>query len=336
MFLTNININMKKIIPLAEPPITTYPSIANVLSLLWNQKEKIIPWFSDHFIQLIVRPYHENTYGDFYDHADLDNYFSILYGAPGLGWMRTNSDCAYFDVFTDYIEYQINNGYCVEACLDRYYFKFTKFYKREHYIHSSFIFGYDREQNEIYIADFWTAGKYEKKVVSYEEINASMKNNYIINLFREYEVNYVIDKQLMKTYFLDYYHSRDSFSKYKYSNREYNKGVIYGLEYYDYLLKNLKENQIADIRMYHILYDHKILMKYRLEYLMTLDEYDTEKLQELMNKNESLISESLDLRNCIIKYCISFSDKLLNKIKVKIEHLKNLDKEFVKDILSIM
>lgn len=47
-----------------------------------------MPWLSDHFIQLIVRLSHEHTNGDFYDHADIDNFYRILYGAPGLGWMR--------------------------------------------------------------------------------------------------------------------------------------------------------------------------------------------------------------------------------------------------------
>lgn len=74
---------MKNTINLADPPITTYPSIANVLSLLWREPDAIMPWLSGHFIQLIVRSSHEHIYGDFYDHADIDNFYRILYGAPG-------------------------------------------------------------------------------------------------------------------------------------------------------------------------------------------------------------------------------------------------------------
>ena len=63
---------MRMFLTMTDPPITTYPSIANILSLLWDRKDNIMPWFVDHFIQLVVRPNHEDTFGDFYDHADLD------------------------------------------------------------------------------------------------------------------------------------------------------------------------------------------------------------------------------------------------------------------------
>ena len=87
---------MKKIIDLSTPPITTYPSIAYILALKWKDKETIMPWLSDHFIQIVVRPEHAFTWGDFYDHADLDNFFSKIFGLPGLGWMRANKTVAHF------------------------------------------------------------------------------------------------------------------------------------------------------------------------------------------------------------------------------------------------
>lgn len=327
---------MKNIITVLYPPITTYPSIANILSLMWNKRERIQPWFSDHFIQLVVRPNHYDTYGDFYDHADLDNYFRIIYGLPGLGWMRVNYDSANFEVFSDYIEHQINNGYCLEACLDRYYFKFSNSYQTHHFIHSSFIYGYDNEKREVYVADFWDGGKYNTITLSYDEINASMNNNGIINLFKSHDDKYKFKPELMKIYLYDYLNCTDSFLKFRFSNKEYNQNVIFGIEFYEFLLCNISKRERVDVRLSHILYDHKILMKLRLEYLTKHHEYNTQKLYELSIQNDGLIKNSLMLRNWIIRYTLKNDDKLLNRICNKIVEIKKEDIDFINQFLDII
>ena len=329
----HVSIKMKKIISLEQPPITSYPSIAKILSLMWEQKEAIMPWFSDHFIQLIVRPSHEHTLGDYYDHADIDTYYRIVYGLPGLGWMRSNGETAQYIKFTDYIEFQINNNYCLEDCLDRYYFKFSECYKSEHYIHSTFIFGYDNERKEVYIVDFFDDGKYDKKIVSYDEINESMNNDWIINLFKKWNDSYEFDEQLMNLYFNDYLNSCDSFNRFRFSNKSYNKDVIYGLEYYDFSQK-LIDNDFIDVRMFHILVDHKVLMKYILDYLDSIGLYKNEKIEKLKAMNEDLIRKSTSLRNSVIKYTISPKSSLLCHIDNEIKLLKQLDFEFVNAILN--
>ena len=144
---------MRNVLVMNEPPITTYPSIANILSLLWDRKDNIIPWFADHFIQLMVRPNHDDTFGDFYDHADMDTYYRTIYGLPGIGWMRVNSETVHYNVFSEYVQKQIDNGYALEACLDRYYFSFAEEYQKYHHKHSSLIYGYDSDKNEIYVAE---------------------------------------------------------------------------------------------------------------------------------------------------------------------------------------
>ena len=55
-------------------------------------------------------------------------------------------------------------------------------------IFSSFIYGYDNERKVVYVADLWTGwGKYVKQEIGYDEVNASMNNDYIINLFKSQE-----------------------------------------------------------------------------------------------------------------------------------------------------
>lgn len=329
---------MKKVLNLVDPPITSYPSIANILSMKWKDQEEIIPWLADHFIQLMIRPHHEDTPADYYDHADIDNYFRELYGMPWLNWMRVNSEMAYFSKFTDYIEYQIDRGFGLEPCLDRFYFDFTSSYKKDHFIHSSFIYGYDNLRRKVYIVDFWDYGKYEKREVSYKYINKSMNNNCIINLFKLQDARYDFNLSLMKMFLSDYLNSRDSTSRFIYSHQPYNKDVIWGLKYYDYVKEYCSQIEIdlIDIRFFHILYDHKKLMKMRLDYLITNHIICEKNSEAILDESDNLINVSLELRNLVIKYNCTKSEKILERIVNRIDDLKKMDKKFIKNILSLL
>lgn len=297
-----------------------------------------MPWLSDHFIQLIIRPDHESVFSDFYDHADLDNFFCMLFTLPGLHWMRTNWDAGFFTVFSDYIEHMIQKGYALEACLDRYYFKFSSLYNSTHYIHSTLIYGFDTEKREIYVADFWDNGKYDQKVVSYDEINASLNNNWLINIFSLEDGQYTFNPVLMKQSFEDYLHSEDSFHKFVFSGRAYNKTAIFGLKYYDYLMDRLnrQDNTKIDFRLFHILYDHKVLMSHRLKYLESINFRDAQILASLKEKNEKLTRHSLILRNRVLKYNLNSSATLLDQIKISVTELKTLDREFTEAVLAMI
>ena len=194
---------MKKIIHIDESPITSYPSIANMLSMAWGKKEELLPWLSDHFVQLVVRPHHD-TRIDYYDHADLDNNYRKIYGMPGYSWMRNNTDTIKTERFTDYIEFAVDHEYCLEPCLDNFYFSFSNCYQKHHYIHSTFIYGYDNEEEIVYAADFWELGKYSTKMINYNEINQSFNNEGIVNLFRYYKAEYEFNKKLLISSCRDY------------------------------------------------------------------------------------------------------------------------------------
>lgn len=332
---------MRNVLVMNEPPITTYPSIANILSLLWDRKDNIIPWFADHFIQLMVRPNHDDTFGDFYDHADMDTYYRTIYGLPGIGWMRVNSETVHYNVFSEYVQKQIDNGYALEACLDRYYFSFAEEYQKYHHKHSSLIYGYDSDKNEIYVADFfsddiYSGARYEHRIITYEELNSSMNNDGIINLLKAWDDHYDTNMKLMKKSFEDYLNSVDSMMKFEFSNKDYNHGALFGLAYYDYIAEAFDKNNFIDTRMFQILYDHKILMQYRLEYLEGANLLENKYTSVMKAMNEELIASSKVLRDCVFKYRIRATDSLKQRILCRIEELKNKDKEMVLEMLKAL
>ncbi len=87
--------------------------------------------------------------------------------------------------------------------------------------------------------------------------------------------------------------------------------------------------------MYHILFDQKTLMDYRFKYLATLKEqFDSDKMQKLITMNTQLIGDSLELRNCALKYNLGHSAKAYSRVENRIKNLKELDQKFVEEILS--
>lgn len=324
---------MKKKLIVTPPLITSYPAIANVFSILGEHRDKVLPWISNYFIQLIVRPNYSFTQVDFYDHADLNNHYCILWGCPYLNWMRNNIYTANFDKFTDYIEYQINQGFYLEANLDNYYFRISEFYNKNHFIHPTFIYGYNNETKEVNISDFYNGKGYSRQIEDYDSINNSMANDYIINLYKYQDAEYTFNHELMNTYFEDYLYSRDSMKKYSFSYQKYNHDVIYGLECYDYIISNLSENEVWDIRPFHVLYDHKKLMCIRLEYLKNCNEYDYNKINESILISNKIFKKTEILRNMVVKYNLNKDIHLFDRIKEMCEKVKELDRKLFESVL---
>ena len=151
---------MKKLIPTDIPPITSYPMIANMLIFLWPHKEKIMPWFCDHYIQLVIKTDdYESDWANFYDGLHIDNILPAEY-CPFCDFRRIDKTTRSKDlqIFTDFIEAQIANGYCIDTCLNQYFLSASHNFHKEHVMHLTFILGYDKGKNKVYIADFYDQG----------------------------------------------------------------------------------------------------------------------------------------------------------------------------------
>jgi hypothetical protein len=322
-------------LPVKDPPITSFPEIANSLSILWVNKEKILPWISDHYIQLMIRPQHPLTRSNFYDQADTDNYIIPGNSCPFLGWLRINQTTAHFNDFTEYIEHQINHGYYIEACLDNFYLSCSKKFNKMHFIHTTFIYGYDNEKKLIFISDFYDNGKYTRKTVSYDEVNKSIENvDYFIKLYKYEDFDYKMNLDLMKLFMEDYVNCRDSLRKFEFSSVSYNKDILYGLKFYDYIIEVFCNEDDIDVRPFHVLYDHKIMMSIRIDYLKEISALKVGNIGQIISNNNSLIDESLNLRNMVIKYNITHNRDLLDNIKKKCIYLKKSDNDLFIDLLT--
>ena len=161
-----------------------------------------------------------------------------------------------------------------------------------------------------------------------------MNNDWLMNLYKDENIEYKYNEELVSIYFEDYLNARDSFNKFRFSNKDYNDDAIFGVGYYDYLITCLDEGHPNDFRMYNILCDHKKLMKYRLEYMSNLQKYDSDKMADLQSKNDKLITESKILLAYYLKYLYKHNEQKKDMVKSKILSVKENDINFVKEILE--
>lgn len=229
---------MRKVLPVEYPPIATYPNTASLFSILWARKDETLPWFCDRFIQLAVKCNDfTDLWANFYDCTIANNYF-VVNSCPycdSLRMDRTTLNRS-LDQFSDFIEYQIDRGYYIFATLDQYYLSCSKNYRQYHLMHTAFITGYDRQKNEIMLADFYdgsipnthvgVGGKYSFRTVTYNEINDSYSKNppkdgdpryySFLTLYKYVGYDYNFQLELMRLSLEDYVGCKDTFLKLKF------------------------------------------------------------------------------------------------------------------------
>lgn len=104
------------------------------------------------------------------------------------------------------------------------------------------------------------------------------------------------------------------------------------------VLEMLNNNSSKLKRPLDLLYEHKIMMNSRIEYMNQNGYISNEDYIALSEKCEKLIYKTLLARNLWIKYSMTIgntnSSELLKKIYNYVLESKNMDKEFTKYLMS--
>ena len=348
-------------LPVAFPPITSYPLIANIFSILWANKNDSLPWFADHYIQLHAtwhKRWHNDrvTWFNFYD-AD---FLNKIHPADYCPYLLTQSiDKTSFDknkfCFIDFIESQINNGYYVVTHLNQFYLSSSRHHENKDYMHPTFIYGYDYNNKTVFVSDFYDNGKYVSKTVAYDEINQSYNfdhlssnapmEHYGITLYKYTPSRYQTNTTLLKQTLTDYVQGIDSTRRYFYSSQfQFANSKVddsfYGINCYDMLNAHIDFNQnnetTLDIRPFHLLCDHKNSMKIRIEYLSFISVIANSEKVELLLLCENLIQQTVLFRNLALKCMIKNDKNILGTLHENCYALKKLDREFMMALLQVL
>lgn len=317
---------------LHNPIVSTYTSYGLLFSIL---PEDSMPWVYNNFIQL--RYAHDWKILIFSKHP------FFLSNCSGLDYYIIPAEFVedmYHKSFMELVVYAIDKGYYIMTYADRYYISQYEQYQKEHDGHEIIISGYDLDKQVVFVSDNLNDGRYityECSVDMMEDAYWNLPKEYVFmsevrfmkprkNLMNRFNIRQVLDE--LKCY-LNSTPSYDLF---------YHQEYTFGFEIFDILLDEIssaeKNRQYINLRAYHLLYEHKILMSMRVKFMEEKGYIRSE--SGLPSEFKELEKKYLILRNSIMKnnYLLARGKENFTDIKNMILGLVSEEKELIHNLIE--
>ncbi len=319
--------------------ITTYLHRSLPLCIILAY-DKYLPWYYSRFIQIF-------SFTDDKDFSEI-NYLeprdcsSEILDMVCLGYHLLDK----VDNIIDFIIEKINRGYYLIINIDEYYLSNKWAYNKNHFVHSSLIYGYDNVAEQFNAISFNKDMLFTMMTFNYAEFTEAYNNGKIhykksapwcessaIQIVRPkgFEAEFPFSYERFMRELSSYIFSKgdgDRLYTFEYPSCR----VVYGIEVYDILIKDLEGllqgKTIMDYRGIHLLAEHKKGIYDRLDYVISRNKL-TGNIIEL---KESYL-EVVNLANAMRLVGLEFSYKDLdiansitqkNTIKEIIEMVKKL------------
>lgn len=316
---------MKKILETNQPIISGFPTYGFLFSVL---PKECMPWVYNNFIHLVHAKWWNTL--SFADHN------MLLKGCPGLEYysmpiqfMRDH----FHNSLKESAIYAIDNDCYVYIFVNRYYLPlYEEYYHKRDKDHELIISGYDLEKNIFYVSDNIDNGKYVTRECDMDCVEEAFQH-----VSREYlfltDIR-MIQRKKITSCEINIEQILFELKCYLYSlpipDITQEQEFIYGLSVFDVVEKILEkeknERAYIDLRLYQILYEHKVLMTLRVKYLEQYG-YIDEKL-ELGSEFAKLERKYLILRNLGVKnnYFLGIGKDIYDKVLIMLKNLKEEEK----------
>lgn len=338
---------MKKELYMKYPPITSYPTHANLLACL-SQHENYLVWYFENYMNIFTNNLFDKI---------IDNYVDFFAPIP---WksnpfiLSQNLSRELFDVMeTDIIKFLINaidQGNYIFLYLNRFYLSASHSYQKIDDVHDVFIYGYDKGKKLFNIADFFLDNKYVFATASFDEIarayheynddwkdgDVDIRNVEGIILIKplpfaaySYTVNDTI--QGLKDYLGGTTNSGRYIHGFKLDceyDDFYEVKNCLGLNIYSFLMEYLKtvdaSYSYVDIRGFYMIYEHKILLNLYLDYLENKWSLDVSRLKDMLTP---VLQKTKLLYTKVLKFSLTKNldfDDIFHKLPLSDKMMLNL------------
>ena len=243
----------------------------------------------------------------------------------------------HFSSVIGYLKHCIDQGYFVYLDLDQ------RMIKIRDRIHKTFIYGYNDSTREVYASDHLDYGKYERFSIKFEDFEKMAKSAYfdeqkilesarrfqqdLLTSSYEYRNFVIIKKQSysfefnmdwFKLQLSDYLNGVYRFDSFAPTINKNKQVKYFGVNTYDLMLKYIDDlitdkTNHRDWRIFTLLYDHKFLMKERIEYFI-MHNYISANQIDVYAFGE-IVDDARTIVNIFIKYGITKQKKSLEKIR---------------------
>ncbi|MDD2362495.1 MAG: hypothetical protein PHH84_06000 [Oscillospiraceae bacterium] len=326
---------MKRLPFIIDPIIKSYQWHAFALGILFTNTSYQNGFFNK-YIQ-IVRDH--DLYGS---NCMIDYYIDKWYYYP-KGPFRPNV-CYFEDIEKEDIQYvkkyfdmhrmiedMIDQGKYIYGYYNEYYIKGKSSYLKRYFEHDYILYGYNRKDKKYLSIGYNDNQIYQEFEIDYDDFeNAfySMKTrNQIKFLTNDVDFQYTLDIERLK----------DSLSMYINSQNPGgfdDKVARYGLnvwETIDEVIEVTRATGALDLRKFKVFQEHKEIMQKRIFYLIKCGYLNSD---EWMNTYQSLIESGKIVFNLALKYTISPSKSLLDKISFQIHSTIKPEREFLSKLIT--
>lgn len=334
-------------LPLNMPYITTYP--ANTANLaVATQHPDFSSWIGTSNIQLMLSKDIVSTGGRY---AMLEFF---PFGCPLINRITIpNRLFESNNIKSKIIEY-LSHSFYVMLEVDLYYIEQSDCYQQYHNWQPILIYGYDHASEMFSVAGFFKQLRYQfvsvpssnleyayncLSIVEDKRLAPSKCSMCLLSVREEYTHQFCIDS--MKEVINDYCNSIVP-KGYLFSElldiREVTD-FVFGMDIYSLIeqyIKNVKgSHENCDLRLLHVLHQHKVLWGKRISYLHENDYISASANQELTDLAHNIIQRADAIRKYAIKYNLTRQTRILEKMLLLLPELKAADTALCNKMLVI-
>lgn len=346
-----------KILPFVYPEITSWQWHANLFALL-GMSEEAKGWIYNNYIQMYCASEYKQDPKIL--HIDFFPYYNSFVVCPLLHTQYVDRKFILkkFSSVKEFLCFCIDENYYVYGiCNEKFLLN-----RKENFIHDLFVYGYNLEKHTFNVADFTLkkGGKYTQIETSIDDVcqgfsSIDEKEDHLLRgeggflLMKRQnhpEISYVFDINLVKRNLKEYLEGYNSF---EHMYLECNSWVMnyretgepcpylaYGINIYQMLIRYIKtESPSGEIppKIFHILYDHKKLMKNRVKYMVEhFFLRDESRIMEMLNEIERI---SIIIRNLVLKANLTiYTSDIVNRICQKLSEVECMEFQCYNEILQ--
>ncbi|WP_128893903.1 hypothetical protein [Longirhabdus pacifica] len=254
------------------------------------------------------------------------------------------------------LKYFIDEQKYIYLYLDEYYIPRRRTYHQSHFLHENLIFGYDDDAQTFDVLGYDEKMIFKPIQISYEALmqsynsvedimHASMDQNTYsdsfdvfstITLFeRNPHASYAFNYKLVRESLTEYLNGSNSFERFA-SIKQPPSHCVYGMDCYSYIEKYFRSFLAGevpyDIRFLHILYEHKLLMTKRIQYIH--DHKWNGAHGNLLVQCQEIEDLALAMRNLFVRYSLHNHSKYVTSILDKLQQTAEMEKDFLEQCLT--
>lgn len=327
------------------PNAKTYNNIAMPMSIVCTRDESK-GWFYSNFI---------NIYSLYYNN-DLKINYDVQYFEDEVYYLNTERmSIVTFDLFDENeivkIKKIIDNEKYICLFVDEFYVEGMLFFEKSHFDHELMIYGYNDEKQVLYCSFYGDDAHYVLREVSYDSFCNALKSTFLNRDLPFILYSFHKDNQWMRPYYrIDPKYILLMLKKYIYAtNFLFDRRHInpikcselnsYGINVYGdiiaYLEDMARQECSIDLRQFYLLYEHKLLMGKRLQYLFEENILET---QEVVEQYMEVVRMGRLILNYAIRYNVFLKVKrdvipTKNNIISKIESIEVVEKKIINDVI---